>query len=666
MNFFADFLDDYFIEAEEHLGFVRQDLLTLESYVNQPKIDSALLNELFRHFHSLKGLSGMVGFRDAEDLAHQMESYLRSLRQENIQLTTEGLNALFEATKVLETVIASHQSGNGNVDVSSVKQQLAAAISSHSLPTSDETLPLKTFDLKPPEQDQLERAIEQGFSIWYFTFCPSAELASQGIRVNVIRDRLETIGELIYSAPCMGNAGQISFDFLVATNSSEETFAEWKNDGLTWQLYSPKTPKNAEQSANEETEIPQTIATAFPQTHTSNVVRIELPKLDELMQMVGELVISRSRLESQLKQLKGQIPASQLRSLTELNSTLQRQLRDLRQGVTRARLVPIREIFRRMQFVVRELIRDTDKQVNLETHGEDTELDKFMVEQMADPLLHLVRNAVSHGIEAESERLAKGKAAIATIRLSAATVGEMVRIEIEDDGRGIDVEKVMAKGRSQSEIDPEDNDTALLEILCSPGFSTKEEADLASGRGVGMAIVKNTVESLGGSLSLDTQAGEYTRFTIHLPLTLAIADALIIQVRSQTFAIPLSAVQEVIEVNPKAITSLENNELLSERDRIFPLLRLSSLFQLNATLPSVDTSNRAVIIGHGMKAVALLVDHILGKQEIVVRPLNDPLVQVKGIAGATELGDGQVVLILNVATLLKFEGNNSQQISTMN
>ncbi|MBD3558253.1 chemotaxis protein CheW, partial [Planktothrix sp. FACHB-1355] len=454
--------------------------------------------------------------------------------------------------------------------------------------------------------------------------------------------------------------------------------------------------------------LPHSPAPPLPFTVApSNVVRVDLARLDELMQMVGELVITRSRLADNLNNLKTILPASHLRTLRETNLTLERQLRDLREGVMRVRMVPIGEIFVRMQFAIRDLVKETQKQVVLEVSGETTEIDKFIVERMMNPLLHLVRNAVSHGLEEQQERVRWGKSPQGKIALRATTVGEMVTIEVEDDGRGVNVEAVTSSAREQESIgaDTTLSSETLLDLICASGFSTRKEADLTSGRGVGMTVVKNTVTELGGFLSLDTQVGRGTRFIIQLPLTLAIADALIVSVSGQTFAIPLSSVHEITQV-PSADVTLyptfanasvmggewgdkffkplreskwENNEMIAHRGTVLPLIRLARIFNLENEIPGSDAEENLqptlkkelntqtnilqsinsqsllnlVVVGNGFSAAAIVVDRILGQREIVVRPLTDPLVQVTGIAGATELGDGYAVLILDIIALTR-------------
>ncbi|MDT9206241.1 chemotaxis protein CheA, partial [Limnospira sp. PMC 1243.20] len=409
-----------------------------------------------------------------------------------------------------------------------------------------------------------------------------------------------------------------------------------------------------------------------PLISASNLVRVDLPKLDELMRMVGELVITRARLEENLKNLPPTVPAARRRTLQEINLTLERQLRDLRQGVMQVRLVPIAEIFARMQFVVRDLMRLTGKQVALEISGAETEIDKFVVERMMDPLLHLVRNAVSHGIESTEERLKAGKSAMGAIALRASAAGEMVIIEIEDDGQGVDISRVLKRAKQQGLLsdsvsetnDPDNYDSqTILDLLCSPGFSTKEEADLASGRGVGMAIVKNTVQELGGCVKFTTKKGKGSHFIIDLPLTLAITDALIVEVSGQTFAIPESSIQEVLSIDNQAIIKLQSQEIISYRGHVLPLRYLARIFNCVVTTDEWEKLT-IVVIGNSLNSTGLVVNRILGLREIVVRPLTDPFIQSPGIAGATELGDGRVVLILDVSTLIDGKIPNISKQST--
>jgi len=312
----------------------------------------------------------------------------------------------------------------------------------------------------------------------------------------------------------------------------------------------------------------------------------------------------------------------------------------------RVRLVPVGEIFRRMPFVVRDLAHELGKDVLLEIRGEDTEIDKFLIERMLDPILHLVRNAISHGIESPAERRGSGKAAHGTITLAASSVGDTVIIEVSDDGRGVNAAEIVERGRAAGLPVPDGPPGAeeLLAILCAPGFSTRDQADRASGRGVGMAVVQTTIQELGGHLSLDTAVAQGTRFIIELPLTLAIADAILVRVGGETFAVHQSAVREVLEVPRDAMRTLESNEIAAYRDGVLPIVHLARVFGIRAV---PGRALHVIVVGQGVAAVGLAVDRIVGQREIVVRMLDDALVKVDGIVGATDLGDGKAVLILD-------------------
>jgi len=373
-------------------------------------------------------------------------------------------------------------------------------------------------------------------------------------------------------------------------------------------------------------------------------------------------VISRARLADSLSRVERHVPASEWRAVQENALASDRQLRMLREGIMRVRMVPVGEIFRRMPLVVRDLARENGKRVKLELRGQATEIDKYLIERMMDPVLHLVRNAVSHGIEPPDVRIAHGKTPEGTITLSAAAVGDMVTLEVADDGYGVNEEAVVNKARQAGLIVPPGplDAAAVLGLLCSPGFSTKEETDRASGRGVGMAVVKAMVEGLSGTMALDTEPGHGTRFIIRLPVTLAITDALIGRVGEEAFAIPQGSVREVIEIAEADVRQLEENEIVPYRDGALPLVRLSRLFGIASTARTGRL--HVFVLGHGSASMGIAVDRIVGQREIVVRTLADALVRVDGVSGATDLGDGRVVLILDPAVLARLTNQRARRV----
>ena len=376
----------------------------------------------------------------------------------------------------------------------------------------------------------------------------------------------------------------------------------------------------------------------------SHIVRVDLARLDDLMRIVGEMVIHRSRLEERIHQVGGEQPG-----LKEVNLSLSRSLREMREAITRVRMVPIGELFARMPFVVRDLGRDSGKKAKVTLLGVQTEVDKFLVERLKEPLLHLVRNAFSHGIESTADRVAAGKPAEAVITLQAASAGEFVLITVGDDGRGIDTAAVGRRAVALGLTVPAElGNEAVLGILCAPGFSTREEADRASGRGVGMAVVANTIRELGGTLTLETSLGQGTEFTLKVPLSLSIADAITVGVGSQICAVPQNAVDEIIQLPAAQRRTISQSEVVPYRDGLLPLVRLASMF--GGGKPTGDKLT-ILVVSSDRGAVGLVVDRVLSQREIVIRPLADPLLRVRGISGATELGDGRPILILNPAAL---------------
>ena len=627
-EFFDQFLDDYYTECDEHLVSIRRSLVTLEDEAGSGAVDRALLDNLFRSFHTLKGISGMVGLTAAEQLAHHLESYLRELREGTVMLSQSGVETLVAGVSMLQGVINARRQDQPIPPIDEITERLQAALSA-SAPAVAE---------RPGERPTKEVAAA---TRWQIEFTPTAELAERGVNVNSVRTRLQEFGQLVHSKPIVKGAGEIAFEFIVATEADESALASLAADGLTFR------PVPVESTARpRETQSIPTIAPA-------SVVRVDLDRLDELMRIIGDLVISRTRLEDQVAELQRVTPATVWRPLQETSVNISRQLKRLRESVMRVRLVQIGETFERMTFVVRDLARESGKKIIVQLSGGETEIDKFLVERIMDPLMHLVRNAVSHGLETVDEREAQGKRSEGLLSLSATTAGERIVVKIADDGRGIDRHRVFerAKARGLGYEDRELDDAGLLNLICSPGFSTRDEADRESGRGVGMDVVKRAIEELGGSISLVTKAGEGTSFTLALPLTLAIAEALIVSVNGQRFAVPQSAVREVLEVESASTKVLENNEIISYRGRVLPLLRLARVFEMDSQR---GASFHVLVLGEEANAVGLAVDRILGQREIVVRAIKDPLAQTTGIAGATELGDQRVVLILDIGALRQF------------
>jgi two-component system chemotaxis sensor kinase CheA len=619
--FFDQFLNDYFAESEEHLSSARNRMLSLEaSGVNKP-VETNLLDDLLRDFHSLKGLSAMVGLEEATQLAHHIEDYLKELKRPDTVISMEGIDSVVAGITAIEQVVEAKRRSSSPPDVSLTLLHLQAVA--------------EEVRTKPRSM------AKSAANLWRFLFRSSPELAERGVTVNAVREQLHKIGQILRASPQVLDGGRVAFEFTVLANVPEAAFSDLRSLGIDFE----RIRENVPPPAADRPAVPDLETTKVP---AHNFIRVEMNRLDDLMRIVGELMISRFQLDEVLQ--RG-AKAEAWSAIEEINGSMERQLRELREKVVRSRMVPVGQVFERMRFAIRGLERELNKTVELRIAGHDTEIDKVVVERMMDPLLHLVRNAISHGLESAEERTGRGKPAAGTIALSAKTAGDVVVIEVEDDGRGIDAAAVTSRARRQGLIGKDETlePQRLLEIISSPGFTTRDEADLTSGRGIGMAAVKTVVSELGGSINMLTSQGKGTRFTIRLPLTLLIADSLMVHVGSNRFAVLQTAVQEVLAVDSASIKVLENNEIVPFRGGVLPLIRLAELFR-------IDTEKRerlhVLVVANGDSPVGLAVDRITGQREIVVRSITDALLRVPGVVGATELGDGKPVLILDPHSLV--------------
>jgi two-component system chemotaxis sensor kinase CheA len=466
------------------------------------------------------------------------------------------------------------------------------------------------------------------------------------------------VGEVISTLPSPGDAESpgIRFSLLVASELAAPALAarlELPEDAVRELVAAAAAPAPATASGVEpalEAALPGEGESLRSQSDT---VRVDIRKLDELMNLVGELVLQRGALGSIAQRLAADAATARLGAeLHAVHRALDRKLQDLQAGVLDVRMVPLRQVFERLSRVVRRLRRDHEKDVRLEIRGADTELDKLIVEELVDPLMHLVRNAFDHAIETGAERLAAGKPEAGEIRIEASQRGNHVVIELADDGRGIDPARVRARAEERGLVRPEDALTRAetLALVFAPGFSTRDGVSETSGRGVGLDVVRANVSALGGAVELDSEPGRGTRVTLTLPITLAIIQALVVGAGAQRFAIPLGAVQETLVVEPDAIQRSAGRELLSLRGEPLALRRLAEVFGLPA--PEPGAKQFAVVVGLGESRAGLLVDRLDGQQDAVLKPLQGPLGAVAGIAGATELGDQQAVLVLDVAALV--------------
>lgn len=661
------FIDEYFAECDEHLATIRRTLLTLEERRGRgegdPAVSPAELQALRRALHTVKGLSGMVGLACAELLSHAMEDALRHVTAQATRVGPELLEALFTGTRHLEACIAARRAGEGSDVAPSVLARLSAAARGAS-PTPGGQ-PAARGEGEADHADRDARPPSPHQRMYRFEFTPSDALSRRGVGVTTIRTRLQAIGEVLDVQPRVVDGSGVVFSFLVVLRPDDAPDERWRDDGLVWAiapdaLDRPAADERVAASARAKSRAAEVTARdanaapdpmAFPATGF-NMVRVDLGRVDALMRIVSDMVVTRARLQSAISELSDAETDGRWEPLRDANALIERQLRSLREGITRIRLVAIGEVFERLRFAVRDLARESGKEIVLDLSGGDTEIDKLVVDRMLEPLLHLVRNAVSHGIEAPEVRRTRGKPEAGRLALRASAIGDRICIEVEDDGAGVDIEQVAAAARARGLLGSADGLTPgeILDVLAEPGFSTRPEADLASGRGVGMAVVQGAVRELGGEISMRSTPGHGTHFTIELPLTLMIVDALLVEIGGERMAVPQPALREILPAEPATFTRFENNEVIPYRGGVLPIVTLRRLFALSAQ----PTGPRHVlVVGNEPRLAGLLVDRLLGLREIVVHPIPDPLVAVPGIAGATELGDGRVSLILDAPALVR-------------
>ena len=647
--FFDQFIEDYFSECDEHLATARRVLLTLESALAgaQP---APPLHDLFRSLHTLKGLSGMVGDSCAERVAHALEDTLRNTERDTGNTSDPALlDALFAGVDAIERCVTAHRAGKPAPNVEGLLHSLARGTGGRPVDAAS----------REPEATSMPADVPATGVVHHFEFQPSAALSARGVGVDVVRARLRALGTLIDVKPRVVPGG-VAFDFWVGVPPGVQPDESWAADGIRWSIAEesatlgttdvpsdvPREPERTDGASGASGAVPDALMTS------ASVVRVDLGRLDDVMRLVGDLVVTRSRLDDVVREAGTMDPSVLLDVLGEVNAAMERQLRHLREGVTRIRLVPIGEVFERLRFAARDAIRESGKRVRLVFHGQSTEIDKVVVDRMLEPLLHLVRNAVSHGIEQPSERTAAGKPAEGTLTLRATASGDRIHIVVEDDGAGIDMAAVAQRARARGLLahDAPLTEEHLLDVLCAPGFSTRDEADRTSGRGVGMDVVRAAVLALAGELSVESVPGRGTCFDIELPLTLMILDALLVDIGGQQMAVPQPSLREIVQVEVSSIISFENNDVVRYRDGVLPIVHLSRLFGFPATHAA---SCYLLVVGSEAAPIGLRVDRLVGLREIVVHPVADPLVAMPGVAGATDLGNGRVSLILDTSAVLR-------------
>lgn len=666
----TDLLNIFFEESEEHLQSLNENVLVLE----QNPADMDVVGEIFRSAHTFKGMSASMEFTEMADLTHKMENVLDEIRHGNIVVNADIIDVIFECIDNLEKMVADvQQGGMGNIDVASTKQKLEALLNGN-VETPTEHVEQNHIDTDDGVSHEVHITVEQ-------------QAILKAVRAIMCIEALQNVGNIQKTAPSIEEieADAFGFEFTVFMDTdcsieelkqvvlhvSEIEKVEVKQgEPISKEVASKKVvtqevvqveeklqPAVVTQvkSPIEATNQPPSTMPAKSTTKTKNAkvenrsIRVQLEKIERLMNMFEESVIERGRIDELAQTIQNKELIEHLNRLGDISKDIQNVLLNMR-------MVPIETVFNRFPRMVRMLAKDLGKKIDLQITGEDTEVDKIVIDEIGDPLVHLIRNAIDHGVETVEKRRDAGKNETGTIKLEAFHSGNHVVIQITDDGNGINKGKVLEKAIKNGVVTEADanrlTDREVFDLIFQPGFSTAEVVSDLSGRGVGLDVVKHTIHSLGGHLIIDSEEGKGSTFRIELPLTLSIIQSMLVQTNDKRYALPLGNIVEAIRIKREDIQSLQGKDVLNYRNQIIEVKHLSTVFgekTVDEAFASYDGQMVPVLIVRNThRSYGLIVNTIIGQREIVLKSLGDFFAESSNyFSGATILGDGRVVLILN-------------------
>jgi two-component system chemotaxis sensor kinase CheA len=685
--------EEFTSEAEELLDTLSRDLVEFES--QGQNVRPELVNKIFREVHSLKGLAGMLGFTDISELSHSLEDMLDRLRMGKIAISKDLIDLLFDSVDGLNRLVIAINDPSlaGLVDLTALTSRIHSIISHKPQQKSDDSLGQLTLDeqtkksLTEYEEHRLLENVRGGKHI--LSVEVTFDFADFDERLRALTQGLSEAGEVISTLPAIptGNVNGIAFRLLygsildaaavqvlapeavVTSLRRTESAAPASAPALPSGIWPPFDPALLESGVAPPTPVPApSVEEDVSLRSLSQTVRVDISRLDHVMNIVGELIIEKTQLEALTRMLSVGSAAQQGRlashELGKIARNLDRKLNELQKSVIEIRMVPVGQIYSKLSRTVRKLARELNKEIELVLRGEDTELDKMMVEELTDPLMHIIRNAMDHGIESADERRKKGKSPVGRVVLNAYQQGNSVVLDVADDGRGIDPERVRSVAIERGLIGDKEviDQQRVNELLFTAGFSTAHAVSEISGRGVGLDVVKKNIQELKGTIEVITRVGEGTTFRISLPITLAIIQALIVDAGGEKFAIPLTSVDESLRIYSRDIRTVERREVFTLRDFTLPLLRLADAFHIDDDRDHGPDSKWFVVVTRaGEKIVGLLVDSLVRQQEVVIKSIGERLKTIPGIAGATEIGEGEIVLVVDVGTLIDNFGGKARE-----
>ena len=689
----SQYLEIFIDESNEHLQTLSDQLIILEK---EPD-NSDTINEIFRAAHSLKGMAGTMGYKRMQNLTHDMENVFSEVRNGNMEVNSNLVDVLFQCLDALETYVDNIREtqdegtddnepiikalnafiaseGKGNAAPAAKKEEAPAATAS-AAPADDKDMPLADF-----EKNAVNEALKKNLHVYKIKVSVDENCILKAARAFLVFKNLEGHGDIIKSEPSVQDIEDEKFDFdfsiiVVTEEKYDNIIALIKNvseikDAAGQEITQPFPEEQTEEAKEEKKETSAVSQTAKPAAtkpaakkpastgktsgSVSHTVRVDIEKLDVLMNLVSELIIAKNGLVS-ASHVEGDEAAALNQSFTEQIEYLERVTTNLHESVMKVRMMPIESVFSRFPRMIRDLNKKLGKKMELYMSGEDTELDRTVIDEIGDPIMHLLRNSADHGLESAEIRKERGKSEVGSIFLDAFQEGNNVVIEVRDDGNGIDTEKVKAKAVEKGTITQEQadvmTDKEAIDLLFRPSFSTAEKVTDVSGRGVGLDVVKSKIEALGGDVEVKTKYGEGSTFSIRLPLTLAIIQALMVKLGDEKYAISLGSIETIEDIPVSDIKYVHAKEVIHLRGNVIPLIRLRDLLDVPGE-PEESENITVVVVRKGDKQAGLVVDSLIGQMEIVIKSLGKYIRINKMISGATILGDGSVALIIDANTLV--------------
>ncbi|MGA7617376.1 MAG: chemotaxis protein CheA [Thermoanaerobaculia bacterium] len=651
-------------EAEELLDTLSRDLSEFES---QGKgVRPELINKIFRNVHSLKGLAGMLGFAEISELSHNLEDMLDRLRMGRLEISRELYDLLYDAVDSLNRLVIGIYDPQlaALVDLPKLTTRIHQLVTNQKPIVDDD--PLEQIDLDDQtrkslteyEEHRLLENLRSGRNV--LSVEASFDLTDFDERLRELSGDLNDHGEVISTLPSVDTAGGggIGFRLLYGTELNRSSVEDLVGERATVSSLRKTEPSIAGGEGTVEDDLSL--------RSMSNTVRVDIRKLDHVMNVVGELLIEKAHLETLARTSDSRGGRSSIQELNKISRNLDRRLNELQKSVIEIRMVPVGQIYSKLSRTVRKVARELGKEIELILRGEDTELDKMMVDQLTDPLMHIIRNAIDHGIEPVEERIAAGKPPKGSIVLQAYQKGNSVVIDVSDDGRGIDIERIRKTAAKKGVIGSGDafDQMRAAELIFAPGFSTAASVSEISGRGVGLDVVRRNIQDLKGSIDVLSEPGKGSTFRVMLPITLAILQALVVRVGKDLFAIPLTSVEESLRIRAREIGTVERREVFNLRDFTLPLIRLADAFGVDdgRSTDTPDSKWFVVVTRSGERLVGLLVDALVRQQEIVIKSIGERLKTIPGVAGATEIGENEIVLVVDVGSLIDNFGSVARTV----